>query len=66
MRPLRALFDKLDTFDTTNTANQNDIFHPRSVCQGDILESIKSTKSCGSGSQKKYTDWQNGYGSEYN
>ena len=67
MRPLRALFDKLDAFDTTNDDTKNDIFHPRSVCQTDILEAIKSTKSCASDSnQKKYTAWQNGFGSEYN
>jgi katanin p60 ATPase-containing subunit A1 len=61
MRPLRIIFDKLDTMDEVKT---DDILKYSPITQKDILEAISTTKSsCDEKMRGKYQHWQKCFGS---
>ncbi|KAJ3305014.1 Katanin p60 ATPase-containing subunit A-like 2 [Kappamyces sp. JEL0829] len=61
MRPLRALFDKLDSY---REDAEPALFQPLPIRQQDVLEAIKCTKSSSDeGLRQKYDEWQHSFGS---
>jgi katanin p60 ATPase-containing subunit A1 len=59
MRPLRSLFDKLDSNEPLDNSIQQ-IY----MTQTDVLEAIKTTKSSSNDThRKKYNEWQESFGS---
>lgn len=61
MRPLRSIFDKLDSPDTIDG---EEILKQLSMTQEDVMEAIKTTKSSSNNSHRdKYNEWQESFGS---
>jgi katanin p60 ATPase-containing subunit A1 len=60
MRPLRSLFDILDSDSPLGSESLQDLY----MTQNDVLEAIKTTKSSSDNSfRQKYNEWQEEFGS---
>ncbi len=64
MRPLRKLFDQLDSHIPDENVDEQHTFKTCPISQKDLLDSIRCTKSSSDdGLRKKYDEWQQSFGS---
>lgn len=65
MRPLRGIFDKLDSSQDLDPAQHDELVATiRPVSHQDVLDAIACTKSSSDDSiRKKYKEWQHSFGS---
>jgi hypothetical protein len=61
MRPLRALFDRLDS---NEEIDEKELFKQIPLTKDDVFNAINSTKpSCDQKLRKRYLEWQESFGS---